>query len=174
MSNVFAKIDKLFLILIYRRHFLCPPFHISFFVPLTLPAEEPDIVPRRGFIRSPAPPESLFYKRISPRRILPINSTTRHSGSYFFGFASAFSDRTVQPSLDHRHTESCLRYTLFPAQARKAQPSPAPEFLFSAHLSARARPPCAHSDRQPRVNIRTGSRRLISRKAFCRRIGRRF
>ena len=31
-----------------------------------------------------------------------------------------------------------------------------------------------HSDRQPHVNIRTGSRRLISRKAFCRRIGRRF
>ena len=124
-----------------------------------------------------------FYPFARPARTaflqkdLPVEYSRqfqRHSGSYFFGFASAFSDRTVQPSLDHRHTESCPRYTLFPAQARKARPSPAPEFLFSAHLSARARPPCAHSDRQPRVNIRTGSRRLISRKAFCRRIGRRF
>lgn len=82
------------------------------------------------------PPESLFYKKISPRRILPINLSTRHSGSYLFGFASAFSDRTVQLSLDLRHTERRPRYPHFPAQAKRARLSPAPEFLFSAHLSA--------------------------------------
>ena len=104
-----------------------------------------------------APPEPLFFTKGS----LPVEYSRqfqRHSGSYFFGFASAFSDRTVQPSLDHRHTESCPRYTLFPAQARKARLSPAPEFLFSEPLYARAWPPyapfgqaapCKHPHREP-------------------------
>lgn len=78
---------------------------------------------------------SFFYKRISPRRILPINLSTKHSCSYFFGFASAFSDRTAL-GLDLRHTERRPRYTHFPAQAKRARPSPSPKLLFSAHLSA--------------------------------------
>lgn len=119
-----------YFILIYRRHFLCPPFRISFSVPLTLPAAEPDIVPRRGFIRSPAPPEPLFYKRISPRRILPTNLSTKHSCSYFFGFASAFSDRTVQLSLDHRYTESCPRYTPLSRPSEKSATVALPRVLI--------------------------------------------
>lgn len=133
------RIDKLFFILIYCRHFLCPPFRISFFVPLTLTAAEPDIVPRRaarrGFIHAPRPARTSFYKRIYPRRILPTISSTKHSCSYFFGFASAFSDRTAL-GLAHRHTERCPRYDLFPSQAKRARPSPSPKLLFSAHLSA--------------------------------------
>lgn len=151
------RIDKLFYINISPAFPLSSVPHLCFRSDRVI-AAEPDIVPRRGFIRSPAPPEPLFYKRISPRRILPTISSTKHSCSYFFGFASAFSDRTVQPSLDHRHTESCPRYTLFPAQARKARLSPAPEFLFSEPLYARAWPPyapfgqaapCKHPHREP-------------------------
>lgn len=138
------RIDKLFFILIYHRHFLCPPFRISVSVPLTLPAAEPDIVPRRGFIRSPAPPEPFFCKRISPRRILPINLSTKHSCRYFFGFASAFSDRTVQLSawiIGIRRAAQDI--PTFPPKREKRDCRP-PLSSYSPHICLpRARPPCA-------------------------------
>lgn len=133
------RIDKLFYINISPAFPLSSAPHLCFrSAYVTCRKARHSTAPRSAprFYPFARPARTSFYKRISPRRILPTISSTKHSCSYFFGFASAFSDRTVQLSLDHRHTESCPRYALFPAQARKARPSPAPEFLFSAHLSA--------------------------------------
>lgn len=136
------KIDKLFYINISPAFPLSSVPHL-FSVPLTLPAAEPDIVPRRGFIRSPAPPEPLFTKG-SPSRILPINSSTKHSCRYFFGFASAFSDRTVQLSawiIGIRREAQDI--PSFPPKREKRDRRP-PLSSYSPHICLpRARPPCA-------------------------------
>lgn len=135
------KIDKLFYINISPAFPLSSVPHLFFrSAYVTCRRARHSTAPR--FYPFARPARTSFYKKISPRRILPTISSTKHSCSYFFGFASAFSDRTAL-GLAHRHTERCPRYTLFPAQARKARLSPAPEFLFSEPLYARARPPCA-------------------------------
>lgn len=90
------------------------------------------------------PARTSFYKKISPRRILPITSSTRHSGSYLFGFASAFSDRTVQLSAwifgIRREAQDIPS---FPPKREKRDRRP-PLSSYSPHICLpRARPPCA-------------------------------
>lgn len=128
------RIDKLFYINISPAFPLSSVPHLFFrSAYITCRKARHSTAPR--FYPFARPARTSFYKRIYPRRILPTISSTKHSCSYFFGFASAFSDRTAL-GLAHRHTERCPRYDLFPSQAKRARPSPSPKLLFSAHLSA--------------------------------------
>lgn len=129
------RIDKLFYINISSAFPLSSVPHLFFrSAYVTCRKARHSTAPRFYPCASPRP--NLFFTKGS----LPVECSRqfqRHSGSYFFGFASAFSDRTVQLSAWIIGIRRAVRDTsLFPAQARKARLSPSPEFLFSAHLSA--------------------------------------
>lgn len=139
------RIDKLFYINISPAFPLSSVPHLCFRSDRVI-AAEPDIAPRRaarrGFIHAPRPARTSFLQKdLSPpntpdnfRGIAAVISSVLrlrfriepYSSPWIIGIRRAARDTS-----------------LLPAQARKARPSPAPEFLFSEPLYARARPPCA-------------------------------
>ena len=137
------RIDKLFYINISPAFPLSSVPHLFFrSAYVTCRRARHSTAPR--FYPFARPARTSFYKKISPRRILPINLSTKHSCSYFFGFASAFSDRTVQLSawiIGIRRAAQDI--PTFPPKREKRDRRPPLSSYYPHICLPRARPPCA-------------------------------
>lgn len=136
------RIDKLFYINISPAFPLSSVPHLFFrSAYVTCRKARHSTAPRFYPCASPRP--NLFFTKGS----LPAEYSRqfqRHSGSYFFGFASAFSDRTVQLSawiIGIRRDAQDI--PSFPPKREKRDRRP-PLSSYSPHICLpRARPPCA-------------------------------